>query len=150
MKEILKKIVKPSIFLVFILTPFIYTTQTIGLNIFLDSFEKPDYYLYINNNENYLIIQKSSHPDFSLKKGDTILFWENNDITYNRINQVTGIGAWKIYYITNENNSTKEKPVYSRQIIGKIIKITDNNLYNEISMKIWEIAIHNLNIRTLV
>ncbi|RLF31919.1 MAG: hypothetical protein DRM98_04785 [Thermoplasmata archaeon] len=151
MKKTLKKTIKTLVFFIFTLLPFIYATHTIGINLFLDSFEKPDCYLYLQNNGNYLIIQKASHPDFSLKKGDIILFWENGDINYDKINQVTGIGTWKKYYIQDKNNSSLgEKPIYRGQIIGKIIKITNSNLYTEVSMKIWEVAIHNLNIKTLM
>jgi len=151
MRKTFKKIVGPSVFLLFILLPFIYATNAIGLNIFLDSFEKPGCYVYLENNGDYLIIQKASHPGFSVQKGDVILFWENGDINYDKINHVTGIGSWEKYYTTDENNDSKlEKIIYDGQVIGKIIKTVDGNLYNEISMKIWEFAIHSLNIRTLL
>ena len=51
-----------------------------GLDIFLDSFENPQFYVCIQDKDNkletytdgdYLIIQKSSHPDFIIKENNT-------------------------------------------------------------------------------
>lgn len=46
-------------------------------------------------------------------------------------------------------NDFGDEPIYENQIIGKVIGNVDNNLWNTISMKIWDISIHNLNVKAL-
>jgi len=57
--------------------PFISIINLISIDIFLDSFENSQYYLCLQNNNNfpdlkeknsaYVILQKSSHPYFDIK-----------------------------------------------------------------------------------
>ena len=160
MKKIITNLIKICSFISLASLPFISITQILGIEAFLDSFENPSYYICLQDkdntiglntkNEDYIIIQKSSHPEFNIKKSDTIIYCKNNGtITCNKIYNINNIGAIKIYYITGENDVIN-KPIYENQIIGKIITIVDNNIWNFFSIKIWDLSIHNLNLRTLL
>ena len=77
LKKNLKKIIKLSIFFIIISLPFLTMTHILGMNTFLDSFENPDSYICLQNdgnwlstktnNEEYIIIQTTTHPDFTIK-----------------------------------------------------------------------------------
>jgi hypothetical protein len=150
-KSIVKKFIKLFIFILIVALPFMYTTQLVGLDTFLDSFENPEYYAYLEYDDEYVIIQKSTHPDFDIEESETIIYFElDGDIAYNRIYAVTGIGSFKRYYIHDDDTYPNERPVYNSQVIGKVIKSVDNNILNEMSMKLWEVSIQNLNIRALI
>ena len=83
-KRIIKTVIKIWIFISIASLPFITVTQIIGMDAFLDSFENPDHYICLKDKNNvygsktktgeYMIIQKSSHPDFNVKKSDTIIY----------------------------------------------------------------------------
>jgi len=161
MKKNIKKILKPIIFLTFAILPFISATQTMSMETFLDSFENPDFYICVESNNNliqsaandgdYIIIQKSSHPEFNLENNDNIIYIKNQGgLASELIHHTNSIGGIKRYYTTDENNELNEKPIYEGQIVGKIVKIVDNNLWNSISIKIWDISIHQLNINALL
>jgi hypothetical protein len=135
-------------------------TQLIGIDIFLDSFENHEYYICLQNKENslglgtkngeYIIIQKSSHPGFSIEKSDSVIYCKNDgELTCNKILQINNIGAIRSYHTTEEND-IKGKPIYEPQIVGKVINIIDGNIWNSISIKIWETSISSLNIRALL
>lgn len=132
----------------------------IGIDTFLDSFENPEYYICLQDKDNslglntkngeYIIIQKSSHPNFNIKKSDSVIYCKKGgDIACNRIHHINSIGAIKGYYTTKENDVTSQ-PIYESQIVGKIINVVDGNIWNSISLKIWETSIHNLNLRALL
>jgi len=161
MNKNIKKILKPIIFLTFAILPFISATQTMSMETFLDSFENPDFYICVESNNNliqsaandgdYIIIQKSSHPEFNLENNDNIIYIKNQGgLASELIHHTNSIGGIKRYYTTDENNELNEKPIYEGQIVGKIVKIVDNNLWNSISIKIWDISIHQLNINALL
>lgn len=159
MKTIIKKTIPIIIFIIFSCLPFIYITDIIGLELYLDTFENSNYYIFIQDKENtlltntngdYIIIQRSSHPDFEIKESDIIFYSNfNGDILYTKINNVNNIAATKRYYIENQNEEQGNDFIFENQILGKIIKIIDNSIWNSISVKIWETSIHNLNIRAL-
>lgn len=126
--------------------------------MFLDSFENPKYYLSIENNklfgvdtnEKILIIQKSSHPDFIVENNDDIIYFtKNGDILCSKVYEINSINTKNKFYTVNYNN-LHNKIIYENQIIGKIIKIIDNNIWNSISLRFWDISIHNLNIIALI
>jgi len=127
--------------------------------VFLDSFENPQYYLSIENdkllcgadtNKDFLIIQKSSHPEFFVENNDDIIYFGNNgDILCSKVYEVNSINTKNKFYTINYNNPYCGI-IYENQIAGKIIKIIDNNIWNTISIKIWDISIHNLNLRSLI
>lgn len=159
-KKKIKNTIKFFVFISLAYLPFITVTQIIGMDTFLDSFENPKYYICLQDkdnafglntkNEEYLIIQKTSHPKFTVKKSDSIIYCKNNgEITYNKVFNINNIGAIKKYYAIEENDIISQ-PIYESQIIGKVITVIENNIWNSISIKIWELSIHNLNLRVLL
>jgi len=130
------------------------------MEVFLDSFECPKDYVYfqadeqlmegIKNNDDYLILQKTNHPKFTLNEGDTILYSNGNDVVFcNKIYSISCIGTFKKYHVANMGEYQTNYPVYECQIIGKVVSIVDNNLWNVLSIKLWDISIHNLNAHAL-
>jgi hypothetical protein len=123
--------------------------------LFLDSFENSSNYICIQDKENifnsntegdYLIIQKTSHPDFNIKKSDSIIYYNRDgNITFTKINQISSIASIKKYHSDFEKNG-----IFEDQILGKIIEIVDENIINSISIKVWETSINKLNIRALI
>jgi hypothetical protein len=153
-KENIKTAVKTLIFLSITALPFLTLTNVIGIDTFLDSFENPENYTYFKNNKylqstkikdrNYIIIQKSDHPSFQIQEGDTIMYCTvNGEIACHKIYQIYGDETLKKYSIQEKN------VVYGDQIIGKVIKTLDNNIWNEFVINIWNLAINELNIRVL-
>jgi len=131
----------------------------IGIDTFLDSFENSEYYLCFQdedglyatntNDKEYVIIQESRHPDFSAGKNDYILYLTNdNELACNRVYHVSSIGTFKRYH-TQDMESIGHH-VLENQVLGKVIKVVDDNIWNSISISVWEISIHNLNIRALI
>lgn len=159
-KKVIRKTIELSIFILLANLPYITITQTIGMDSFLDSFENPEYYLYFskedyivqNNFEKncYILLQKSSHPAFSIKQGDIIMYIKGGrESAFNEIYQINGIGSEKRYYITNITDGLNEEILYKNQIVGKVISDIDNNIWNTISMEIWDLSIHNFNVKAL-
>ena len=161
MKGRSKNILKICVFVLLANLPFLSATQLIGMDVFLDSFESPQEYLYfqadeqlmgsIKNNDDYLILQRTNHPEFTLNEGDTILYSnENYIVTCNKIHSVSCIGTLKKYHVVNVDDSLADCPIYDYQIIGKVVSIVDNNLWNILSIKLWDVSIHNLNAHALL
>jgi len=160
MKKTLKNIIKIGVFIAIANLPFITITQLVGIETFLDSFENTDYYIYVSTNGqtkgttidegDYVIVQKSSHPEFSVEQQDIILYYTNTgEELYQRVEQINCVGTIKRYQVASENNFYTEETIYENQVIGKVVSIIDNNLWNVISMKIWDMSIHNLNLAAL-
>ena len=150
---------KLCLFLTIASLPFISVTQIIGLETFLDSFENPDHYICIQNNDGffatqsgnkeYIIIQMSSHPDFTIQKNDYIIYFTNDEeIACSQVYHISSIGATKRYHVMDSQNVGRY--IFEKQLIGKVIKTVDDNIWNSISMTIWDISINNLNIRALL
>ena len=159
--DVTKKIVKNTIkFIVFILIaslPFLTATHILGVDTFLDSFENPEHYVCLQDKQNtlglntkngeYAIIQKSSHPDFKVSESDSIIYNTNDgDVAFHKVEEIGHIGALKMYF-TEEMDLNDS--ICQDQIIGKVVNIIDNNIWNSISVTIWEISIESLNIRAL-
>jgi hypothetical protein len=158
-KKILTLAIKFCLFLLIVSIPFISISQMIGIDTFLDSFENSEYYLClqddnglyaINKHEkDYVIIQQSKHPHFSAEKNDYIIYFTNdNELTCRRVYHISCIGTNKRYH-TQDKESIGHH-VLENQVLGKIIKVVDDNILNSISISIWEISINNLNIRDLI
>lgn len=155
-KKELKQLSKILIFVIVASLPFITLTNIIGMETFLDSFENPEAYICMKNSddiqglktqdEQYILIQKTTHPDFQIEKNDEIIYFNiDGEIKYNKILDITGAGLFKKYYIQNQNE--QDDAIYETQIVGKIIKNIDSNIWNELSVKLWEISIKYLNIQ---
>jgi hypothetical protein len=158
MKEPIKNLLQILVFISIASLPFISMTNILGIETFLDSFENPEAYICFKdrnqisgiqtNQESYIIIQISDHPSFVLEESDSILYYEmNGKIVCTKIHEIAGIGTSRKYYIEENEESFKEYPIYENQIIGKVVKVVDNNIWNELSIKLWEISINNLNPR---
>ena len=166
MEKSLKDMTRILLFLAVANLPFITIVQVTGLDIFLDSFENPSYYLYLEYNNSignmetkhsYIIVQKSSHPDFSIKKGDILLYQQY-------INGKDETGGYRIYceYYADytehiegiPNTLFHSKLNVSRtnrdsRVIGKIVGIAEYDPWHGIAIKAWDISINNLNIGTI-
>jgi hypothetical protein len=160
-KQDLQKILRVCVFLSIALLPFLTVTQIIGIETFLDSFENPDYYLCFQDKDNsfgsntkngeYIIIQKSTHPDFNPNQNDIIIYSDSDgEILCNKIHHINSLRTTKTYYTVNQEEQVSQKPVYESQILGKIIEIVDDNIWNILSIKIWETSIHNLNLNAIL
>ena len=160
MKEIVKNAFNICVFISLVNLPFITVTQLISTDTFLDSFENPDFYLYLQNGgysmetdikeEDYILLQKSSHPDFNICEGDVILYCENDgEIICNKVCNINCISPVKKYHLIDNNDTINEKNIYGSQIIGKIVSVVNTNLWDLISMKIWDMTINNFNVRTM-
>jgi hypothetical protein len=153
-----KTIIKTSIFLIIATIPFISAASQMTMEQFLDSFENPEHYISIQNDnliksasqkEGYMIIQRSSCPDFEIKENDEIIYFESDgEIKCSTVIHSSKIGTIKHYYTINQDH-TEEESVYENQIIGKVIKTMDDNLWNTISIRTWDISIHQLNINNI-
>jgi hypothetical protein len=150
---------KFCVFLVIASIPFISISQMIGIDTFLDSFENSKHYLCfqnddglyaINTNEkDYVIIQESKHPDFSAEKNDYIIYLTNdNELACSRVYHISSIGTNKRYH-TQDKESIGHH-VFENQVLGKVIKVVDDNIWNSISISFWEISINSLNIRAFI
>jgi hypothetical protein len=159
LKKQLKNIIKILIILSILFLPFIYITELIGIDIFLDSFENPKHYMCIqsdglifgskSDDNDLIILQKTSHPDFFVNKNDFLLYFTDEGfIEISRIVDIKYIGSREKYYKEPEEKMFNF-PIFKEQIIGKVINIFDDNILNSISLKIWEASINNLNIRAL-
>lgn len=160
MKEIVKNVFNLCVFISLVNLPFITVTQLISTDTFLDSFENPDFYLYLQSGgysmepdikeEDYILLQKSSHPDFNIRDGDVIIYCKDDgEIVCNKICNINCISSVKRYHITDDNGNLTDKHIYGSQIIGKIVSVVNTNLWDVISMKIWDMTIHNFNVRAL-
>jgi len=98
------------------------------------------------------VIQKTKlQESSSIKKRDMVLYYdEQGSIKIDEIQKISAIGSFKTYYLNNKTNNNKpinNKPILTNQIIGKVIIKVNNNILNTISLKIWDISIHSLNIK---
>lgn len=138
--------------------PFISSTNILGMETFLDSFENSESYQFLNNNglnavftkeNSYIILQKTDHPKFCLKESDTVLYSSmDGQISCDKINNVHTIGAINKYEVNGNDIKEYSETVYPDQIIGKVVNIVDKNIWNKLSLEIWSITIENSNIYT--
>ena len=160
MKKMVRKAIKLCVFFAIVNLPFITVSQLISIDVFLDSFEEPDHYHYIQGsgismeptigNGDYVLLQKSSHPDFFVETGDIILYIKDNgESVCHRVYYINGVGSFKRYHTMGDNNNLADKPIYENHIMGKIVSVVANNIWNAISMEIWDVSIHDFNINTL-
>jgi len=157
-KKEIKQVIKALVFISIAILPFISITNVLGLETFLDSFENPESYICLKDStnivglktrdENFIILQKTSHPDFELKENDEVIYFEiNGEMACSTIHQIHGIGSFKRYYIYNSEEENSN-PIFSTQIVGKIIDVVDNNIWNDLSIQLWEVSIEYLNVET--
>lgn len=163
MKGARKEVIEICLFLLVVNLPFLTMAQTIGLDNFLDSFERPDSYLYVDSEDKtstinkilpdagVVIIQKSSNPEYKVNEGDSIIYYnDKGDIVCNMVFYISCMGTIKKYRIVDIGNQGKENTVYENQIIGKIVGVANCNPWIGLSIKIWDASIHEFNINTVI
>ena len=153
-KKRINDIVKICAFIALVNLPFITITQLVGMDTFLDSFDNPDSYQYFKTNkldltipnEGYIVLQKTSHPDFAPIAGDTIFYLKDEGgLMCREIYHGSDRESMKKYYIINFDDEIDIDPIYEYQIVGKIVSTIDNNIWNKLSLEIWDASINNLN-----
>jgi len=157
-RGILKQCSHFTLFLTICLLPFITITQYIGIDAFIDSFEHAESYDYIKNphctaisreeDSHYVFIQCSSHPTFQLKPGDRILFYGKQGIEASTVETIQQEPILKIY--TTATFTTNQDFLYEYDVIGKIIGSFDDNLWNSLSITLWETSISTLNVHAML
>jgi len=157
-KKMINDIVKICAFIALVNLPFITITQFIGIDTFLDSFDNPDSYQYFKTNKldpsipnnGYIVLQKTSHPDFSPITGDTIFYLKDEGgLMCRSIYHITD-NSPKRYYVVKFDGNVDLCPVYDYQVIGKVVNSIDNNAWNKLSLKVWDASINNLNVVALL
>ena len=159
-KEKVKKAAKILVFFLITCLPFISITNTVGMETFIDSFENSDAYIFLENTQimsatkidkpSYMIIQKIDHPDFEIQEEDKIMYCSlSGDILCNKINNIQSIGTIERYEVLNQEASQNKETIYKNQIIGKVVNVLDENIWNSLCLNFWSIAIENLNINSL-
>jgi len=144
-KDLVNKSIKFLITIMILSIPFACSIQILGANTFIDSFEAPDNYIVYKSDNEYLVIQKATHPEYEVQKNDDVLHYENTgDISIDKINEIRATGSIEVYY-AQANNCT----IFENQVIGKVIKTIDENIITTISVNIWEFSIKHLNIGVL-
>ena len=156
-----KHIIQIIVFLLIANIPFITATHLMGLDIFLDSFEHPTAYQFVKTSqiniqtpllrEDYTILQKASHPTFSIKKNDIIIYFDQNgDLICNKIYQINTDQYHTKYYLIDENNNINNQPIFKNQIMFKVINNINNNILTGLSVKTWDLSINNLNLNAII
>lgn len=156
MKEMKKKAVKIFIFLAVVNLPFLTMANILSIEVFIDSFENPEEYVFIENDQKiieskfrdseYILIQKSTHPDFDVEDDDIIIYYEyNKGLVCNKVYSTQFLGATRRYYTKSNNGINSNEPVYDSQVVGKVINFVDDNVWNQLSIKLWDASVNNLN-----
>jgi hypothetical protein len=157
-KKVIKGVEKFCAFVIIANLPFLTITQLLGIDTFIDSFKHPDSYQYIKNDKirftdtkgGYLILEKPIDADYSIVKGDTILYRTTKDtLRYRVVDQINIQQGALTYYTVAINEDGPDGPIYDQQIIGKIKGRIDDNIWNTFSLQIWEFSIDNLNAAAL-
>ena len=163
MKGPRKEVIEICLFLLVVNLPFLTVAQTVGLDNFLDSFERPDSYLYIDSGDKtstinkilpdagVVIIQKSSNPEYKVNEGDSIIYYnDNGDMVCNTVFHIGCMGTIKKYRTVYIGDQDKGNAVYENQIIGKIVGVANCNPWMDLSIKIWDASIHEFNINIVI
>ena len=155
MKKSIRNAIQLIIFVSIAALPFISMTNILGIETFLDSFENPESYLCLDDTsqisgiltaqDDFLIMQTSDHPDFIVQEHDTILYFEiDGDIACSKISQINGVGVYKKYYTEFKGGTCNKDVIFESQVIGKVVKVIENNIWNEMSIRLWEFSIEKL------
>lgn len=156
MKEQTKRaLIEFIVFTTIINLPFITISTTIGMDIFFDSFQHPQDYQFLEylktdstaGENTKVIIQKASHPKFDVTYGDAIVYYEEScGFQYGKIDLVSTELQTTIYYIITDEESFQYQPIFEQQVVGKVISNVGSDLWNTISLELWETAITRLNL----
>jgi hypothetical protein len=154
-KKRIQKIAELCVFIAIANLPFLTITQLIGAETLIDSFQHPDSYQYIKDNTQglhggYIVLEKPTDQQYTITKGDTILYYTTNDKLQQRtVTQILTQQGVTTYYTTAPNEASLDGPIYDTQIIGKIKGSIDDTIWNTLSLQIWDLSTDALNIMTL-
>jgi hypothetical protein len=135
--------------------PFLTAVHLMGINMFLTSFQHPDVYQYlkIQNAANralpkgYLLLETPTSQEFLIHNGDTILYRTGEGVV--KCESVLSVElhhGTTVYYTMTSAQDDIKGPVYDAQILGKVTRIIDDNLWNAICLRLWEFSIQHLNV----
>ena len=156
-KQILKDILKICVFIALANLPFLTLTQILGMDMFLDTFSNAEAYDYLKSdqfeldefNKSFVVIQKTSHPNFSITPGDQLFYLKDEaGLLCRTVIQASNIDENYRYYTITFDQEMNEI-VFEHQIVGKIVSIVEDNLWNSLSLQIWDVTINNLNAAAL-
>ena len=161
-KDTLKKIqpfVQFCIIILIAILPFLTVTQYMGIECFLDSFDNPDQYYYSTKLLSYtqtstpdnkcLVIQRSTHPSFTISEDDVIIYYSQSGITCDTVAMVIDQPVQKIY--TNSVLAAQyPSPILDEEVLGKVVAIVDDNLWNSLAFSFWDTSTADLNVRALL
>jgi hypothetical protein len=159
MKKIGKKIIKLTLFIIIANLPFLTMSQLLGINTFLDTFKHPDSFLYIKGdklglsekNPTYYVLQKQTNGNPSICEGDSILYRTTaNTLHCNIVYDIKTQQGTATYYTTNANENTLDGPIFQSQILGKVTGTIDDNIWNALSLQVWDLSRANLNAVSLL
>jgi len=153
-KKTIVKLLRLCIFFIIANLPFLTMTHLLGIETFLDSFQHPDSYHYLKNNNivglgqktGYIILMKPPHLDNYLCEGDRILYRSTDETVECRIVHSIQIKPEETtYFMTTANENSFVEPISEYQILGKTTGIIDDNPWNVLSIQIWSLTIEKLN-----
>ncbi len=133
--------------------PFLTISQLVGIDTFIDSFKNPSSFYYLKNDRihstdptaGFIILEKPPYQGSSIKEGDRILCHTmKNTLQQRFVYQIITEDGIKTYYTTS-NTETSDGPIYESQIVGKIIGISEDNIWYALCLQVWDLSIDNLN-----
>jgi len=161
MNNMTKGVLHLCIFISIANLPFITVTQLVGMDVFLDSFENTEHYLYLQEdgnmrgidiaNDEYVIIKKSSHPAFHLHENDMVIYYnEKGEAACRSLSHITAAGSLLKYYLVDHSGTQPDSVIYDTQVIGKVVSTIEKSVWTAFCLQIWDITISQLNIRSFM
>jgi len=149
------------LFLIIANLPFLTMTCLLGPETFLDSFDHPSSYVLLDpmdsigqfniTSGSFLLVQRSSHPAFTIEPFDTILYCrDDGTIDCDQISHLTMIGSFRQYAVQGTQHDPDTEVIYEQHIIGKIVGNLDANIWNTLALSLWNTAVNNLNIHAFL
>jgi hypothetical protein len=150
----LHEVKKICIFFIVANLPFLTVVHLMGIDIFLESFQHPDTYQCIKTNEEgndtttggYFLLETPAYQGFIIQNGDIILYRTGDgSVRCEPVFCVELHQGTTIYYTTTLAEDDIKGPIYGTQVLGKVTGTIDDNLWNALSLQIWDFSIKNLN-----
>ncbi|MCX6661584.1 MAG: hypothetical protein NTY91_03440 [Euryarchaeota archaeon] len=99
----------------------------------------------MNVKTGYIILEQPTYQGFSIQDGDHILYHTMKEsLQQNIVYQVKTDDGITTYYTTGYTNKY-DGPIYEHQIVGKIIGLSEDNIWNTLCLQLWDLSINNLN-----
>ena len=127
----------------------LYDERIYILNKVLNKFVYPSYdEISLHENKRYLSFwlysQNLPHPETKI-----FYFKDEGGLMCREVYHINNHDSIRRYYKISFDDDISETTVYENQIIGKIVNVIDNNIWNKISLEIWDSSINNLNAAAL-